>query len=75
MMNLFNKAVSRGVEETASVLCVIIPSRMEVSTRLHVDAKFIGGAFGFELKAARSWYLSANVLLILISTMWVMLAA
>lgn len=74
-MNLFNKAVGRGVDETAAVLCVIIPSRMEVSARLHVDAKFIGGAFALALKAARSWCLSANILLIRISTMWGMLAA
>ncbi len=50
MMNLFNKAVSRGEDEPAAALCVIIPSRMEVSALLRgrphrVDAKFIGGAF------------------------------
>lgn len=55
MMNLFNKAVSRGEDETATALCVIIPSRMEVSALLQgLDAKFIGGAFALALKAVRS---------------------
>lgn len=59
MMNLFNKAVSRGEDEPATALCVIIPSRMEVSALLRgrpprVDAKFIGGAFALALKAART---------------------
>lgn len=59
MMNLFNKAVSRGEDEPAAALCVIIPSRTEVSAPLrgpprHVDVKFIGGAYALALKAARS---------------------
>lgn len=59
MMNLFNKAVSKGEDEPAAALCVIIHSQMGVSALLQgrprrVDAKFIGGAFALALKAARS---------------------